>query len=147
MTLIRRWTDIDPADAKDLDLTKHLEITAPRNEAGERCPWPWDPQQLAGAPIGQYHCGYCGAMVLAGVPHLDYAPDERVVTAENIPELYEWIEQSKIRTGAGADGRLEVIGLTLVIGDERIPALIGDTIVRDCDGGFTVRKAGAEARR
>lgn len=79
MTLIRRWTDIDPADAKDLDLTEHLEITAPLNELGERCPWPWEPQQLVGAPMGQYHCGYCGAMVLAGVPHLDYAPDGRVV--------------------------------------------------------------------
>lgn len=148
MPLIRRWTDITPQEAVEqkLDLTEHLEITAPRNEVGERCPWPWEPQQLVGAPMGQYHCGYCGAMVVAGVPHLDYSPNERVVTADNIPELYEWIEQSKIRTGAGADGRLEVIGLTLMVGDERIPALIGDTIVRDSDG-ISVRKAGAEAGR
>jgi hypothetical protein len=68
-----QWHDIAPADAVDIDLSERLDITAPLNEAGERCPWPWDPQQLAGAPIGQYHCGYCGAMVLAGVPHLDYA--------------------------------------------------------------------------
>ncbi len=70
------WTDIDPADAKGLDLSKRLDITAPLNEEGERCPWPWEPQQLLGAPIGQYHCDYCGAMVLAGMPHLDYADDD-----------------------------------------------------------------------
>lgn len=66
------WSDIDPADAVDIDLTLRLDITAPLNEAGERCPWPWDPQQLTGAPLGQYHCPYCGAMVMAGVAHLDY---------------------------------------------------------------------------
>lgn len=70
-----RWQDIEPKDAVDLDLEQRLDITAPLNEAGERCPWPWDPQQLKGAPIGQYHCKYCGAMVLAGVEHLDYRDD------------------------------------------------------------------------
>lgn len=68
----RHWSDIAPADAVDLDLSKDLTITAPLNEAGQRCPWPWEPQQLVG-PIGQYHCPYCGAMVLAGAPHIDYA--------------------------------------------------------------------------
>lgn len=68
-----RWQDIAPADAAAIDLTERLDITAPRNENGERCPWPWEPQQLVGVPMGQYHCGYCGAMVLAGVEHLDYA--------------------------------------------------------------------------
>jgi hypothetical protein len=67
------WQSIAPADAVDLDLSVRLDITAPLNEAGQRCPWPWDPQQLIGAPLGQYHCGHCGAMVIAGVPHLDYA--------------------------------------------------------------------------
>ena len=27
------------------------------------------PENLINAPIGQYHCPDCGAMVLAGVPH------------------------------------------------------------------------------
>jgi hypothetical protein len=27
------------------------------------------PEMLAGAPIGMYHCPYCGFMVVAGVPH------------------------------------------------------------------------------
>jgi len=69
---IRQWWDIEPIDAIELDLSERTDITAPLNESGERCPWPWDPQQLGGAPIGQYHCPYCGAMVLAGVPHIDY---------------------------------------------------------------------------
>lgn len=75
MSDTRRWFDIAPADATDLNLATDLSITAPLNEDGERCPWPWEPQQLLGAPIGQYHCGYCGAMVLAGVPHIDWAPE------------------------------------------------------------------------
>lgn len=67
-----RWQDITPKDAADIDLDMRPDITAPLNELGERCPWPWDPQQRAGQPMGQYHCPYCGAMVLAGVEHLDY---------------------------------------------------------------------------
>ena len=27
------------------------------------------PEELEGAPLGQYHCPYCGAMVIAGCPH------------------------------------------------------------------------------
>lgn len=69
----RPWYDIDPADAVDLALP-HPDISeGPVNEVGEPCPWPWEPQQLKGQPIGQYHCPYCGAMVVAGIPHLDYS--------------------------------------------------------------------------
>jgi hypothetical protein len=67
------WTEIEPKDAVDLNLLKRLDIVAPLNENGERCPWPWDPQRLVDAPLGQYHCPYCMAMVIAGMPHLDYA--------------------------------------------------------------------------
>lgn len=67
-----RWTDVRPADAVDLDLSERLDIEAPLNENGERCPWPWEPQQLGGLPIGQYRCPYCYAMVVAGMPHIDY---------------------------------------------------------------------------
>jgi hypothetical protein len=72
------WHDFAPADAVGLDLSVRLDITAPVNESGERCPWPWDPQQRVGAPIGMYHCPYCGAMVIAGLPHVDYSagPDQ-----------------------------------------------------------------------
>jgi len=70
---MKHWTDYDVEAALDLDLSKRTDIYAPLNENGERCPWPWDPQQLKDAPIGQYHCPYCGAMCLAGLPHPDYA--------------------------------------------------------------------------
>lgn len=28
-----------------------------------------NPERLAGAPIGMYHCPWCGCMQLAGTPH------------------------------------------------------------------------------
>lgn len=70
------WFDIAPEDATSIDLSVRLDITAPLNEEGERCPWPWDPQQMVGVPMGMYHCPYCGAMVVAGVPHPDYKDDD-----------------------------------------------------------------------
>lgn len=72
---MKRWQDITPQEAAErrLNLAVDIDITAPLNEEGERCPWPWDPQQLVGAPMGQYHCPYCGAMVMAGLEHVDYA--------------------------------------------------------------------------
>lgn len=36
-----------------------------------RAPCNERPEQLKGAPIGQYHCPDCGAMLLAGLPHPD----------------------------------------------------------------------------
>ncbi len=33
----------------------------------ERCPY--DPSGLIGVPLGQFHCPYCGDMVVAGLPH------------------------------------------------------------------------------
>lgn len=44
----------------------------PQNEMGEPCPFPFDPPQMYGQPMGQYHCPYCGAMVMAGISHIDY---------------------------------------------------------------------------
>jgi hypothetical protein len=70
---MRQWYEFTPAEAVDLgDITQRDDIQGPLNELGEECPWPWDPEQLVGAPLGQYHCRYCGAMVMAGIPHLDY---------------------------------------------------------------------------
>lgn len=69
---LMKWSDISPKDAVNLDLSKRLDIEAPLNEMGERCPWPWEPQQMKGVPLGQFHCSYCGAMVMAGMEHLDY---------------------------------------------------------------------------
>ena len=70
-TPTREWHDIQPSDAVDIVLPRD-DISGPVNEEGEPCPWPWEPQQRVGWPMGQYHCSYCGAMVVAGVPHPDY---------------------------------------------------------------------------
>lgn len=70
--MARLWSDIAPEDATKLNAKSDPTIVAPLNENGEECPWPWEPQQLVGVPLGQYHCLYCGAMVIAGVPHIDY---------------------------------------------------------------------------
>jgi hypothetical protein len=71
MTSKTPWYHIDPADAVDIVLPSD-RVQGPFNEVGDECPWPWEPIQLKGAPLGQYRCGYCGAMVMAGMDHLDY---------------------------------------------------------------------------
>ena len=38
------------------------------------------PELLAGAPLGQYHCPDCGAMVCAGFPHPDLCDKHQPVT-------------------------------------------------------------------
>lgn len=68
------WSLIEPADAVAMSLPMQ-GIQGPLTTSGEECPWPWEPQQLKGAPLGQYHCLYCGEMVVAGIPHLDYSDD------------------------------------------------------------------------
>jgi len=57
------------------DGTYRLPWSDVPDDLGEptRCPFPIDPLFLIGQPIGMYHCPYCGSMVLAGAPHLDYA--------------------------------------------------------------------------
>lgn len=92
---MQNWYDIAPEDAEGIDLSIRMDITAPLNEMGERCPWPWRPQQEVGLPIGQYHCVYCGAMVIAGMPHPDY---------RNLDEEYaEYMRQEEEREQAEAD--------------------------------------------
>lgn len=75
--MTRHWTDLTPAQAHAEfgDNPNGLigsDVVLPLNSMGEECPWPYEPQQLVGAPFGQYHCGYCGEMEIAGVPHSDY---------------------------------------------------------------------------
>ena len=80
------WRDLNPADMTETALPATIDghlIEGPKNELGERCPWPWDPQQLVGAPLGQYHCPYCGGMQVAGGEHLDW-------TDEAIAEMEQW---------------------------------------------------------
>lgn len=90
------WTNYTPQQAADLklDLSVRLDISAPINEMGERCPWPWEPQQLIGTPIGQYHCPYCGGMVVAGQPHLDWRdfPDDFDEPERDLNAVYEPVD-------------------------------------------------------
>lgn len=69
---MRHWSQIEPKDATEIVLPRD-DIAGPVNEEGEPCPWPWEPQQLVGVPLGQYHCNYCLAMCIAGYPHPDYS--------------------------------------------------------------------------
>jgi hypothetical protein len=76
-----RWQDADPKDVVEVRLPDEAYTAPPTNEMGEQCPWPWDPIQLKFAPIGQYRCPYCGAMVVAGIDHIDYSKiDQEVPT-------------------------------------------------------------------
>ena len=45
----------------------------PVGDQGNFCEWPLDPWSLYGQPHGMYHCPSCGSMVMAGMPHTDYA--------------------------------------------------------------------------
>ena len=72
-----KWYDIEPADATSIDCTTRPDLDPPHNESGDPCPWPWEPQQLVGASLGQFHCGYCGAMVMAGMKHVDYRDEDQ----------------------------------------------------------------------
>lgn len=74
----RPWYEIAPKDAINITLPNpEIEgpLIDPEIEEGKECPWPWDPQQLVGAPLGQYHCPYCGSMVIAGMRHPDWRTD------------------------------------------------------------------------
>lgn len=67
-----RWQDVPEPRRHALNLAERLDITAPLNQDGERCPWPWEPQLLVNVAIGMYHCSYCGEMCIAGVEHPDF---------------------------------------------------------------------------
>lgn len=75
---LRPWYELTPKEAVERNIAfPNLEFWGPIADGEEdliECPWPWEPQQLVGAPLGQYHCGYCGTMVVAGVPHFDHRP-------------------------------------------------------------------------
>jgi hypothetical protein len=43
---------------------------------------PGKPELLKGQPIGMYHCEFCGAMVIAGLPH---PTDEQIREQGDVP--------------------------------------------------------------
>jgi len=57
------------------------DVLSEENGVETACPWPFDPilPHMMSAPLGQYHCPYCGSMVLAGVPHGDYKGFEEIL--------------------------------------------------------------------
>lgn len=65
------WLELTPSEAANVDLPCD-DVIAPVNEAGEECPWPWETQQRAETPMGQYYCVYCGTTCVAGVAHPDF---------------------------------------------------------------------------
>lgn len=78
MSAAVHWTQIPPDIAARLpvEVLTSGDIVFPLIDPGleledGHCPWPWEPQQLVGVPMGQYHCGYCGSMELAGIQHSD----------------------------------------------------------------------------
>lgn len=120
----RSFTQIDPAAATGMRLP-NPEVQGPYNELGDECPWPWDPIQLKGAPIGQYHCPYCGAMVIAGMDHLDYGPhDERGMSTSDY-SYREYVAEELIKDG---------------LTDDEIRARVGDWWRRDESRDEKVRK-------
>lgn len=80
------WSDFTPKEAAEngLACVEGSPVQGPFNEMGDECPWPWEPEQLAGAPMGQYHCGYCGGMEVAGIPHSDWTWEDIL---KMVPEL------------------------------------------------------------
>lgn len=74
---MRYWTEFTPKEASEQQIKcDGVNVKGPTNELGEECPWPWDPEQLGGAPLGQYHCPYCGGMSIAGVKHPDFTEED-----------------------------------------------------------------------
>ena len=84
----------------------YREDIAKMNEPNNKNTWPCHgkPEELAGQPIGMYHCEFCGEMQLAGTPHLppqfpsqweepfpiveeppDYGPDDPSEVATTCP--------------------------------------------------------------
>lgn len=60
----------------------------PLNSLDEECPWPFDPLFMRGTPIGMYHCPHCGDMVVAAIPHPDFAGIDLEFARE--AERYGW---------------------------------------------------------
>lgn len=96
------WYDIDPADAVDIVLPND-EVQGPYNENGEECPWPWEPIQLKGVPLGMYHCQYCGAVCVAGMEHTDYGEKDENGLSVSDYQYLDYVREDMRRTGASEE--------------------------------------------
>ena len=57
------------------------------------CSCPGRPDLLKKMPIGMYHCGWCGAMVIAGLPH---PSDESVREGGSTPYIDQLKEEGLV---------------------------------------------------
>lgn len=69
-----------------------------------------DPRELAGLPIGMYHCPECGEMVLAGMPHTPQSLTDELANPEVVPDcpckaFGELAERLEILRRIGERGR------------------------------------------
>jgi hypothetical protein len=87
----KRWQEIAPHDAEALTAGQD-GITAPLNEYGKRCHWPWWPQQYM--MERECECPHCGGQVITGKQHPDFSEpwqpvladrQEQVATRDDIP--------------------------------------------------------------
>lgn len=92
----RMWHEFEPRDMVNTVLP-HPDIQGPYTSEGQECPWPWDPPQLLGAPIGQYHCPYCGEMCIAGFDHTDYGPRDENGLNQFDRDYIAWVEEQERR--------------------------------------------------
>ncbi len=89
------WRDITIGQA--LVFVKQLPWTAPDGTVvegpltsnDERCPFPWEPATLRGAPLGMYHCSACGEMVIAGADHTDWTEETYTGLAVQLVDHFE----------------------------------------------------------
>jgi hypothetical protein len=91
----------------------------------------YDPRELAGAPIGQFHCPNCGEMVIAGLPHPDYDMDAPTLARDLIDWLdamIEYNEKEVIKYGQGSNEWNHIRAKTAVYNElmHKIIELTGD---------------------
>ena len=79
-------------------------------------PCPGKPEDLAGQPIGMYHCEFCGEMQLAGVPHLP--PQFPEQWEEPFPKVEDPADPAPVTTCPSCDAPSSV---TFTREEERFP--------------------------
>jgi len=61
---------------------------------------PFNPIIYLNKPIGMFHCPWCGEMVLAGIPHIDYPAiewddQEYDELVQNMKDIMDSIDKEK----------------------------------------------------
>jgi len=61
---------------------------------------PFNPIIYLNKPIGMFHCPWCGEMILAGIPHINYPPidwddQEYNELVKNMRDVMDLIDKEK----------------------------------------------------